>query len=75
MENFTAGLQDLRTGRSSEYHEAARVSDIRFPRTGPHVNTADPIEFVVAAPGPQAAAVAGRRSTGLISFRLPDPTA
>ncbi|MFF5126160.1 hypothetical protein ACFY41_04380 [Streptomyces syringium] len=40
------------------------------------MNTADPIEFVVAAlGGPKAAAVAGRRGTGLISFGLLDPTA
>ena len=39
------------------------------------MNTADPIEFVLAALGPKAAAVAGRRRTGLISFGLLDPTA
>lgn len=43
--------------------------------TGTQVNTADPIEFVVATLGPKAAAVAGRRGTGLISFGLLDPTA
>ncbi|WP_067451479.1 LLM class flavin-dependent oxidoreductase [Actinomadura macra] len=42
--------------------------------TGAHVNTTDPIEFVVAALlGPKAAAVAGRRGTGLISYGLLDP--
>lgn len=40
------------------------------------MNTADPIEFVVAALlGPKAATVAGRRGTGLISFGLLDPAA
>ncbi|MGW5695729.1 LLM class flavin-dependent oxidoreductase, partial [Streptomyces asiaticus] len=59
-----------------EYREGDRVRDIRFLHTGTHVNTADPIEFVVAAlQGPKAAAVAGRRGTGLISFGLLDPTA
>ncbi|MFC9684917.1 LLM class flavin-dependent oxidoreductase [Streptomyces sp. NPDC056948] len=75
LENFTAALQDLCAGRSTEYREGDRVRDIRFLHTGAHVNTADPIEFVVAALGPQAAAVAGRRDTGLISFGLLDPTA
>ncbi len=76
LENFTAALQDLCAGRSTEYREGDRVSDIRFLHAGAHVNTADPIEFVVAALlGPKAAAVAGRRGTGLISFGLLDPTA
>ncbi|MFE0252745.1 LLM class flavin-dependent oxidoreductase [Streptomyces sp. NPDC059010] len=75
LENFTAALQDLCAGRSTEYREGDRVRDIRFLHTGAHVNTADPIEFVVAALGPQAAAVAGRRGTGLISFGLLDPAA
>ncbi|MEU4895488.1 LLM class flavin-dependent oxidoreductase [Streptomyces sp. NPDC044780] len=76
LENFTAALQDLCAGRSTEYREGDRVRDIRFLHTGAHVNTADPIEFVVAALlGPKAAAVAGRRGTGLISFGLLDPTA
>ncbi|MFF4054047.1 LLM class flavin-dependent oxidoreductase [Streptomyces chartreusis] len=64
LENFTAALQDLCAGRSSEYREGGRVRDIRFLHTGAHVNTAD-----------QAAAVAGRRGAGLISFGLLDPTA
>jgi alkanesulfonate monooxygenase SsuD/methylene tetrahydromethanopterin reductase-like flavin-dependent oxidoreductase (luciferase family) len=75
LENFTAALQDLCAGRSTEYREGDRVRDIRFLHTGAHVNTADPIEFIVAALGPQAASVAGRRGTGLISFGLLDPTA
>ncbi|MFS7879590.1 LLM class flavin-dependent oxidoreductase [Streptomyces asiaticus] len=76
LENFTTALQDLCAGRSTEYREGDRVRDIRFLHTGAHVNTADPIEFVVAAlQGPKAAAVAGRRGTGLISFGLLDPTA
>ncbi|MFC0106496.1 LLM class flavin-dependent oxidoreductase [Kibdelosporangium aridum] len=75
LERFTAALQDLCAGRSTEYREGDRVRDIRFLHTGAHVNTTDPIEFVVAALGPKAAAVAGRRSTGLISFGLLDPTA
>ncbi|MEU9917320.1 LLM class flavin-dependent oxidoreductase [Streptomyces sp. NPDC051001] len=75
LENFTAALQDLCAGRSTEYREGDRVRDIRFLHAGAHVNTADPIEFVVAALGPRAAAVAGRRGTGLISFGLLDPTA
>ncbi|MFF4616401.1 LLM class flavin-dependent oxidoreductase [Nonomuraea jabiensis] len=75
METFTAALQDLCAGRAIEYREGDRVRDVRFLHTGAHVNTADPIEFVVAALGPKAAAVAGRRGTGLISFGLLDPTA
>lgn len=76
LENFTAALQDLCAGRSTEYREGDRVRDIRFLHAGAHVNTADPIEFVVAALlGPKAAAVAGRRGTGVISFGLLDPTA
>jgi alkanesulfonate monooxygenase SsuD/methylene tetrahydromethanopterin reductase-like flavin-dependent oxidoreductase (luciferase family) len=76
LEDFTAALQDLCAGRSTEYREGDRVRDIRFLHGGAHVNTADPIEFVVAAlHGPKAAAVAGRRGAGLISFGLLDPTA
>ncbi len=75
LENFTAALQDLCAGRPTEYREGDRVRDIRFLHAGAHVNATDPIEFVVAALGPQAAAVAGRRGAGLISFGLLDPTA
>ncbi|MDP9868971.1 MULTISPECIES: LLM class flavin-dependent oxidoreductase [Streptosporangium] len=76
MENFTSALQNLCAGRTIEYREGDRVRNVRFLHTGAHANTADPIEFVVAAlPGPKAAAVAGRRGTGLISFGLLDPTA
>ncbi|WP_214414461.1 LLM class flavin-dependent oxidoreductase [Sphaerisporangium fuscum] len=76
MENFIAALQNLCTGRTIEYREGDRVRDVRFLHTKGHVNTAEPIEFVVAAlSGPKAAAVAGRRGTGLISFGLLDPTA
>ncbi|GAA3179784.1 LLM class flavin-dependent oxidoreductase [Nonomuraea roseoviolacea] len=75
MEDFTAALQDLCAGRTIEYREGDRLRTIRFLHTGAHENTADPIEFVVAALGPDAAAVAGRRGTGLISFGLLDPTA
>lgn len=75
LEDFTAALQDLCAGRPTEYREGDRVRDIRFLHAGAHVNTSDPIEFVVAALGPRAAAVAGRRGAGLISFGLLDPTA
>lgn len=75
LETFTGALQDLCAGRSTEYREGDRVRDIQFLHSGAHVNTTDPIEFVVAALGPKAAAVAGRRSTGLISFGLLDPQA
>lgn len=75
METFTAELQDLCAGRTIEYREGDRVRDVRFLHSGTHANTADPVEFVVAALGPKAAAVAGRRGTGLISFGLMDPAA
>ncbi|MFF1904460.1 LLM class flavin-dependent oxidoreductase [Kitasatospora sp. NPDC058218] len=75
LESFTAALQDLCAGRPTGYREGDRVRDIRFLHAGAQVNTTDPIEFVVAALGPKAAAVAGRRGTGLISFGLLDPTA
>ncbi|WBB58303.1 LLM class flavin-dependent oxidoreductase [Streptomyces sp. WMMC500] len=76
LENFVAALQDLCAGRPTTYREGDRVRDIRFLHSGAHVNTTDPIEFVVAAlHGPKAAAVAGRRGTGLISVGLLDPAA
>ncbi|WP_181785859.1 LLM class flavin-dependent oxidoreductase [Streptomyces phytophilus] len=76
LEDFVAALQDLCAGRSTAYREGNQVRDIRFLHAGAHVNTTDPIEFVVAAlHGPKAAAVAGRRATGLISVGLLDPTA
>ncbi|MCO1579497.1 LLM class flavin-dependent oxidoreductase [Crossiella sp. SN42] len=75
LEEFTTALQDLCAGGSTGYREGDRVRDVRFLHTGAQVNTADPIEFVVAALGPKAAAAAGRRGTGLISFGLLDPVA
>ncbi|TYB45311.1 LLM class flavin-dependent oxidoreductase [Actinomadura chibensis] len=75
LESFTASVQGLCAGRAIEYREGDRVCDVRFLHAGTQVNTADPIEFVVAALGPKAAAVAGRRGTGLISFGLLDPAA
>ncbi|MDT0342434.1 LLM class flavin-dependent oxidoreductase [Streptomyces litchfieldiae] len=72
---FTAALQNLCAGRSAEYREGERVSQVRFLHIEQHVNTAEPIEFVVAALGTKAAAVAGRRGTGIISFGLLDPAA
>ncbi|TYK53293.1 LLM class flavin-dependent oxidoreductase [Actinomadura decatromicini] len=75
VETFLAQLQGLCAGRTVEYREGDRVRDVRFLHAGAQANTADPIEFVVAALGPKAAAVAGRRGTGLISFGLMDPTA
>jgi alkanesulfonate monooxygenase SsuD/methylene tetrahydromethanopterin reductase-like flavin-dependent oxidoreductase (luciferase family) len=75
LERFTAALQDLCAGRSAGYREGDRVRGVRFLHAGLHVNTADPIEFLVAALGPKAAAVAGRRGAGLVSFGLLDPAA
>ncbi|KJK45082.1 5,10-methylene tetrahydromethanopterin reductase [Lentzea aerocolonigenes] len=72
LENFTATLQDLCAGRSAGYREGDRVRSVQFLHTAA---APDPIEFVVAALGPKAAAVAGRLGTGLISFGLLDPAA
>jgi 5,10-methylenetetrahydromethanopterin reductase len=74
LETFTASLQDLCAGRSISHREG-RVRVIRFLHVGPHQHTADPIEFVVAAQGLKAAAIAGRRGTGLLSFAILDPAA
>ncbi|NRQ34003.1 LLM class flavin-dependent oxidoreductase [Nonomuraea sp. NN258] len=75
LEAFTAGLQALCAGGSAEYREGDRVRDIRLLQAGQHVNTADPVEFLVAATGLKAAAVAGRRGAGVISFASLDPAA
>lgn len=75
LETFVDSLQDLCGGRSISYRERDRVSDIRLLHAGPHRHTADPIEFVVAAQGLRAAAIAGRRGTGLLSFANLDPAA
>ncbi|MEV0387767.1 LLM class flavin-dependent oxidoreductase [Nonomuraea sp. NPDC050643] len=75
LEGFTAAVQGLCGGGTVEYREGDRVRDIRLLHAGPHVNTTDPIEFVVAATGPKAAAVAGRRGAGILSFGLLDPAA
>ncbi|GIG65240.1 LLM class flavin-dependent oxidoreductase [Phytomonospora endophytica] len=75
LETFTAALQDLCAGRSIEYREGDRVRDVRFLHAGEHAHRPEPIEFVVAAQGPRAAAVAGRRGTGLVSFAMLDPAA
>ncbi|WP_327086150.1 LLM class flavin-dependent oxidoreductase [Nonomuraea sp. NBC_01738] len=75
LETFTATLQTLCAGGTAAYREGDRVRDVRLLHADGQVNTADPIEFVVAANGRKAAAVAGRRGTGLISFGLLDPAA
>ncbi|GAA0393856.1 LLM class flavin-dependent oxidoreductase [Streptomyces luteireticuli] len=75
LESFTAALQALTAGRESDYREGARSSRVRFLHVGPYVNTEAPVEFVVAAFGPKAAAVAGRLGAGMISFGLHDPAA
>jgi len=73
LEGFTRALQDLTAGRETEYTEGRRTRTVRFLHVGPYVNTEDPVEFVVAAFGLKAAAIAGRRGAGLISFGLLAP--
>jgi len=75
LERFTAALEDLCAGRPTEYREGDRVREVEFMHVGPYVNTTDPIEFVVAAFGLKASAIAGRRGAGLLSFGLLDPGA
>ncbi|MEU1815884.1 LLM class flavin-dependent oxidoreductase [Streptomyces roseifaciens] len=75
LESFTAALQDLTAGRESDYREGARSSRVRFLHVGPYVNTEAPVEFVVAAFGLKAAAVAGRLGAGVISYGMHDPAA
>ncbi|MYS80472.1 LLM class flavin-dependent oxidoreductase [Embleya scabrispora] len=75
LESFTAALQDLTAGRESDYREGTRAGRVRFLHVGPYVNTEAPVEFVVAAFGPKAAAVAGRLGAGVISFGMHDPAA
>lgn len=75
LESFTAALQDLTAGREADYREGSRASRVRFLHVGPYVNTEAPVEFVVAAFGLKAAAVAGRLGAGVISFGLHDPAA
>jgi 5,10-methylenetetrahydromethanopterin reductase len=70
LEAFTASMQDLTAGRETSYTEGERTRTIRFLHVGPYVNTDEPVEFVVAAFGLKAAAIAGRRGTGIISFGL-----
>lgn len=75
LESFTTALQDLTAGRETEYSEGARSRTVKFLHVGPYVNTHDPVEFVVAAFGLKAAAIAGRRGVGVISFGILDPQA
>jgi len=75
LEAFTASLQDLTAGRETGYTEGERARTIKFLHVGPYVNTADPVEFVVAASGLKAAAIAGRRGAGIISFGVLAPEA
>ncbi|WP_214401467.1 LLM class flavin-dependent oxidoreductase [Pseudonocardia lacus] len=70
LEEFTAALQDLTSGRETGYREGGRTSTIRFLHVGPYVNTTDPVEYVIAAFGLKAAEIAGRRGAGVISFGL-----
>ncbi|MET0132930.1 MAG: LLM class flavin-dependent oxidoreductase [Kibdelosporangium sp.] len=75
LEGFTAALQALCSGRPAGYREGDRTREIEFLHVGPYVNTTDPIEFVVAAFGLKASAIAGRRGTGVLSFGLLDTDA
>ncbi|MGV9267920.1 LLM class flavin-dependent oxidoreductase [Kitasatospora sp. NPDC003701] len=75
LESFTAALQELTAGRETDHREGTRSSRVRFLHVGPYVNTEAPVEFVVAAFGPKAAAVAGRLGAGTISFGMHDPAA
>ncbi|MFF3274586.1 LLM class flavin-dependent oxidoreductase [Streptomyces chrestomyceticus] len=75
LETFTAALQDLTAGRETDYREGTRSSKVRILHVGPYVDTEAPVEFVVAAFGLKAAAVAGRLGAGVISFGLHDPEA
>ncbi|TDD81084.1 LLM class flavin-dependent oxidoreductase [Actinomadura darangshiensis] len=75
LEDFTAAMQDLTAGGETPYTEGDRTRTIRFLHVGPYVNTADPVEFVVAAFGLKAAAIAGRRGAGVISFGMLNPAA
>ncbi|KUJ65945.1 5,10-methylene tetrahydromethanopterin reductase [Streptomyces albus subsp. albus] len=75
LESFTAALRDLTANRETDYREGTRTSRVRLLHVGGHVNTEDPVEFVVAAFGPKVAAIAGRLGTGMISFALHAPAA
>ncbi|MBO2447776.1 LLM class flavin-dependent oxidoreductase [Actinomadura barringtoniae] len=75
LEAFTTSLQDLAAGRETLYREGDRTQTVKFLHAGPYVNTADPVEFVVAAFGLKAAAIAGRRGAGIISFAVLAPEA
>lgn len=75
LEAFTAALQDLTAGGETVYAEGDRTRSITFLHVGSYVNTTDPVEFVVAAFGLKAAAIAGRRGAGVISFGLLAPEA
>ncbi|GAB3953968.1 hypothetical protein GCM10029976_095270 [Kribbella albertanoniae] len=73
LETFTASLQDLTAGHSISYREGEQVRDVQFLHADPQQHATEPIEFVVAAQGLKAAAIAGRRGTGLMSFAIPNP--
>jgi 5,10-methylenetetrahydromethanopterin reductase len=70
LEAFTAALSDLTAGRETAYREGDRTRIVRFLHVGPYVNTKDPVEYVIAAFGLKAAAIAGRLGAGVISFGL-----
>lgn len=75
LEAFTGSLQDLCAGRVTEYREGDRSREVKFLHVGSHVDTSSPIEFVVAAFGLKASAIAGRQGTGILSFGLLEPAA
>lgn len=75
LEAFTRSVQDLCTGRATEYREGDRSRSVKFLHVGPYVDTTSPIEFVVAAFGLKASAIAGRLGTGILSFGLLEPAA
>lgn len=55
--------------------ELLRSSALRANAPSEAVSSSSPVEFVVAAFGLKAAAIAGRRGAGTISFGLLDPAA
>ncbi|HZZ96908.1 MAG TPA: LLM class flavin-dependent oxidoreductase [Jatrophihabitantaceae bacterium] len=75
LDAFTEALQNLTAGRETQYTEGNRTRTIKFLHVGRYVNIEDPVEFVVAAFGLNAAAIAGRRGAGVISFGLLAPDA
>jgi alkanesulfonate monooxygenase SsuD/methylene tetrahydromethanopterin reductase-like flavin-dependent oxidoreductase (luciferase family) len=68
LDLFVEAFQQLVSGGEATYAESERRAPVRFLQQDGSINLKDPIQVLVAAAGPRALGVAGRRGDGLMAF-------